>query len=89
MFAKLYGSDDDQILVKLDSGDSGPEVRFYFKPGDCFGVCSVAMIFEDSDAGWDQAEVAFGYVDESLAIDVVAKQKEEIQSWLLNSHADI
>lgn len=85
MFAKLYGSDDDQILVKLDSGDSGPEVRFYFTPGGCLGVCSLVMHFDDSDAGYDQADVAFDRIDESFAVDLVAKQKKELQRCFAES----
>ncbi|HEP9000241.1 TPA: hypothetical protein VDU89_006973, partial [Pseudomonas aeruginosa] len=41
-FAKLFEFEDlGQVLVMLDRGDDGPEVRLYFKP-DGLGVCSVA-----------------------------------------------
>lgn len=45
MFAKLYGPDDNQILVKFDQSEegSGPEVRFYFEPSENLGVCSTAL----------------------------------------------
>ena len=60
MFAKLYGTDADQVLVKLDAGENGnPEVRTYFKP-DGLGVCSIAAEREDdSGASWDKAEKMF------------------------------
>ncbi len=41
-FAKLFEFEGlGQVLVMLDRGDDGPEVRLYFKP-DGLGVCSVA-----------------------------------------------
>jgi hypothetical protein len=61
MFAKLYESNRfGQILVKIDtdSDEGRPEVRFYFKPKG-LGVCSAALIFADSDQGWELAEEAF------------------------------
>lgn len=73
MFAKLYGTDNDQILVKLDEGESGPEVRFYFQP-EGMGVCSVATGFADTDAGWDKAEEAFKNMTEETARKLVAPQ---------------
>ena len=74
-FAKLYGDGDDQILVKLDECLDGgqPEVRFYFQPPE-LGVCSLAIKFEDSDAGWDEAETAFAAVTQESAREVVNKQ---------------
>jgi hypothetical protein len=65
-FAKLFGTGDDQVLVKIDSNEKGPEVRFYFKPRG-MGVCALASSFEDSDEGWDAAEEAFAQVDEATA----------------------
>ncbi|WP_426427357.1 hypothetical protein [Pseudomonas palmensis] len=45
-FAKLFEfTDIGQVLVKLDDGDDGPEVRTYFVP-DGLGVCSIAMTFK-------------------------------------------
>ena len=75
MFAKLYGTDEDQVLVKVDSNDEGrPEIRFYTKPkglGVCSlgikGVCSLAISFEDSDDGWDKAEKALKEMTEAKA----------------------
>lgn len=79
-FAKLYSdTPHGQILVKLDtdSDEGAPEVRFFSKlPG--MGVCSVALGFTDTDAGWDNAEAAFEKVDEQKATDIVA---EMISSW--------
>lgn len=66
-FAKLWGSDGDQVLVKLDTGpDSDPEVRIYFQPEN-LGVCSFALGFHDDDSGWDQAEAYFNSMTEEQA----------------------
>lgn len=68
-FAKLFGNDDNQVLVKLDtSEDGGPEVRFFVKP-DGLGVCSQAAEYEDSDEGWDKAEAFFAGIDEKRALE--------------------
>lgn len=53
-FAKLFEFEDlGQVLVMLDRGDDGPEVRLYFKP-DGLGVCSVACsnFPGDEDEQW-------------------------------------
>lgn len=67
MFAKLYGTDQDQVLVKVDSNDEGkPEIRFYTKL-EGLGVCSLAISFEDSDKGWDKAYKALKEMTEEKA----------------------
>jgi hypothetical protein len=65
-FAKLWGENDKQILLKIDSGDEGPELRVFFEPPG-LGVCSCAINFEDSDEGWSAAEKAFGDFTEEAA----------------------
>lgn len=77
MFAKLYGTDDKQVLVKLDEGEEGPEIRFYFQPAG-LGVCSVATYFEDSDEGHTAAQQAFDKVDEAHAFSITDKAKQTI-----------
>ena len=69
-FAKLFeGPTHGQTLVKLDrsleSGD--PEVRVYVSP-DGFGVCSSALVFHDTEEGWDAAECAFALLDAEGAL---------------------
>ena len=68
MFAKLFGPEDDQVLVKLDGApDTGaPEIRIYFQPPG-LGVCSFALGFHDREAGWDKAEAVFKEMDEAEA----------------------
>lgn len=78
-FAKLYRSGKDQILVKLDDGDEGPEVRWFFKP-DGLGVCSIAAKFPDTDAGWKKAEEIFSETNEAKSISVVEKAKRDISN---------
>ncbi|EKF8202512.1 hypothetical protein PBR95_000485 [Pseudomonas aeruginosa] len=60
-FAKLFEFEDlGQVLVMLDRGDDGPEVRLYFKPKG-LGVCSVACsnFPGGEDEQWDHAESGF------------------------------
>lgn len=66
MFAKLYGPDDDQVLVTFQESDDGPEVRFCCQP-EGLGVCSFAVQYEDTESGWDKAEHYFGMVNEDEA----------------------
>ncbi|MDX5979590.1 hypothetical protein [Vreelandella alkaliphila] len=72
-FAKLFNdTPHGQILVKLGTShdEDGPEVRFFFYPPG-LGECSIALAFEDTDAGWWQAEQAIERVDEQTAIGVI------------------
>lgn len=67
-FAKLYGPDNDQVLVTIDVGaaDNRPEVRVHFQP-EGLGVCSTALQFPDTDDGWNKADAAFAAMDEEKA----------------------
>ena len=74
-FAKLFHFEEiGQVLVKLDDGDEGPEVRIYFQP-DGLGVCSTAFNFKEDEeqTEWDKAEKAFEMVDEKTALGVVTE----------------
>jgi hypothetical protein len=65
-FAKLYGSGDDQILVMRQHNDEEDqaEIRFFIRPkNDFFGVCSVALGFDDDKI----ADEAFKKVTEESA----------------------
>lgn len=66
-FAKLYGTDVDQVLVMLDpSGGGDSEVRFYVQPeGEM--LRSFAASFEDDDSGWAKAQATFDNVTEASA----------------------
>lgn len=79
-FAKLFEFEDiGQVLVKLDDGESGAEVRFYFT-ADGFGVCSVAMNFKADASGdeWDKAEKAFDMVDSEKSYTIVSETLKTI-----------
>lgn len=79
MFAKLYGTDDDQILVKMDEVDSSPEIRFFFQPNG-LGVCSFALSFTHGDpakAG-EMCEEAFAKVTEASARELVRATVEQL-----------
>ena len=76
MFAKIFGSDDKQVLVCKVEGDAGePSVRFSTQP-EGLGVCEMTLGFTDDDAGWDKRDAFFdklteeearGFINESLA----------------------
>ena len=73
MFAKLFEPDlGKQILVKIDGGEEGPEVRIFCEP-EGLGVCSIAMMFPESDEGWEKAKKAFRNVNEEEAIKISEK----------------
>ncbi len=80
MFAKLFGGPDDQVLVKLDSAESGsPEVRLFFEPVG-LGVCSIALGFEDSEDGWAKAETAFASMNEVEARAGIAAARRDLEA---------
>lgn len=81
MFVKLFETEVGQILVKIDDGEDGPEVRYYFEP-EGLGVCSMALNFKDSDEGdaWDKADKAFALIDKDQAISLVKSLLVEISS---------
>lgn len=78
MFAKLFGPDHDQVLVKLDSNDDGaPEIRLYFEAPD-LGVFQVALNYQDTADGWATAEASFAKMDEAEARRGVAAALAEL-----------
>lgn len=71
-FAKLFGTDDDQILVMLDESDEEtPEISLHFKP-EGYGVCKIGSSFKDTEEGRQQAQAAFDAIDESIARKMVS-----------------
>jgi hypothetical protein len=86
MFAKLYGADKGQVLVKLDTGEEGnPEVRVFFEP-EQLGVCSCALSWDDDfTASWDKAEKVFAGIDETKARGMVAKMCEQLHVNMPNT----
>lgn len=87
MFAKLFGTDSDQVLVKIDANGEGcPEVRVFFSP-EGLGVCSCALQWDDdTDASWGKAEAAFTQIDEEKARGMVASACREFGVNLSPSH---
>lgn len=65
-FCKLFGSGKDQLVVIMQRGDDGPELRCFASPTN-LGVCSVAFSYADTEKGWDTAEEQFMLVDEARA----------------------
>ena len=76
MFAKLFGPDDDQVLVTLDSDDktNKPTIKVSFVPKDIpqAGVCALCIVFVDSQKGWKQAEQMLEEFTEEKARSIVA-----------------
>jgi hypothetical protein len=69
-FAKIFRTEETgQILVVIDEGDAGPEVKFSFVPVG-LGVCSLAVKF-DGDTAWDSAQELFDSVDKVRAIEMI------------------
>lgn len=61
VFAKMFSSEKYGQIVAIRQGadETGkPEIRFFFQP-PAMGVCSLAMVFDDTDDGWDAQEEAF------------------------------
>jgi hypothetical protein len=77
MFAKLYGTDKDQVLVKMDANEEGrPELRFYCEP-DGLGVCSLAISFGDNENGWSKAERGLKDMTEEKARTMVKRVMDQ------------
>jgi hypothetical protein len=80
-FAKLFETEEfGQILVVMDAGDEGPEVRFTFRPEvKGFGLCSVAISGKDTPEGWKAIEEAFSVQTQETAVKVVESSMKEIR----------
>ncbi len=77
MFAKLFGDDDHQVLMVLESNDEdNPCITVSCQPPD-MGVCSSRLIFND----WTDADEAFALMDEIRAQDMAGG----IRNLLANS----
>ena len=60
-FAKIFESKKYGqlcVLAASENDQSNPEVRIFFEPPN-LGVCSLAMIFSDTDDGWDNRTTFF------------------------------
>ncbi len=79
-FAKLYNDTKaGQILIVIESGDNGPEVKISFQP-EGLGVCSTSLEFTDgdSDEAWEKADAAFDLFS-----------KEQAEEYVLNVLKDL
>lgn len=67
MFAKIFGTDDDQIVVMRDDSDNGkPQVSFFYDPHiDGYGVCKTSIIFNEGEE--ESADIAFAKTTEEDA----------------------
>lgn len=73
MFARLFGNDDDQILIMLDQEDDGrPTIDAFFQPSG-LGICSFSTVFEASDDGWEKAQFMLRNLSEEQVRTVAAE----------------
>jgi hypothetical protein len=71
MFAKMFGKENNQVLVLLNANDDGkPSVKIMFEPSG-LGVCSIGPAWEDTKEGWDRAEQVFKEMTEDKARDSI------------------
>lgn len=79
-FAKLWEQEGEQILVKMDDGEDGPEMRVYFNPAG-LGVCNFALKFthEDIEEAWNKCELAFNGLEEADARRMVDNMQREMR----------
>lgn len=85
MFAKLFG-EDDQVLVVLQRDDDGnPSIQFSCKPPG-LGVCSFGLAWNDTDEGWDMAEKKFSEINEVEARSIV---QESLRPFFSSLTTDI
>ena len=82
MFAKLFGPNDDQVLVTLDSDDktNKPTIKVSFVPKDIpqAGICALVISFSDSPKGWKLAEQTLEEITEETARSFVAVAMKDI-----------
>lgn len=82
MFAKLFGPNDDQVLVTLDSDDktNKPTIKVSFVPKDIpqAGICALRITFLDIPSGWKQAEQTLEKITEEIARSVVAVVMKDV-----------
>ena len=78
-FAKLFDSKKYGQLCAIaasENDEARPEIRVFFKPTN-LGVCSIALIFNDTDQGWDAQEQAFYRLDLERVEAMVAEPIEK------------
>ena len=79
-FAKLYGTDGDQVLVKLgDDEDDVVKVKFYWEKEECItGSVAFSFTSSDIDQNWQLAIKCFKKVDEAFARAIIASVMQGI-----------
>lgn len=83
-FAKIFRDEAGrQILVTRDAGDAGePAVKVSIEP-EGFGVCYMALRYDDDDNGWDTRDEVFAAFTEEEArvcASGLVRQLEELSS---------
>ncbi|MCW8885553.1 MAG: hypothetical protein OQK12_09910 [Motiliproteus sp.] len=74
MFAKIFESKEYGQLCAISSSENDenkPEIRVFAEP-DGLGVCSSAIMFEESDSGWSRRDTGFSKLDLTAA-EAIAK----------------
>jgi hypothetical protein len=84
MFAKLFGNNDDQVLVlkKTDDKNGNPMIEIFFKP-EGLDVCSINIEFkDDSDKSFNECDNIFCQIDENTARNALSMAEKIVNKVL-------
>lgn len=87
MFAKLFGPDDDQLLITLTPDeDNYPTISIYRSLGKNAGdgLIQLTVDFEHNDEAWDKAEYYFNYQIDEMILRNATNVKEWAEPAQLN-----
>ena len=80
MFARIFGTDDDQILAKLgEDEEHNREVRIYFQPQSVV-TCEIGIKFGDGEDAQENAEKCLRGLSEVLLRPIVEKIASELKA---------
>lgn len=85
MFAKLYETDEGQILI-MRSGDQMPEVHICFEHA-ALGVCEVSVPFANDKHGWKKADAYFHGLNEKGALRLIKRTLDKFNKESLKEVA--
>lgn len=78
MFAKLFGTSEDQVLVTLVKTGDAPVVRFTFE--DEFSVREAAISFGPDRSGWRAADAMLKDMTEMRARELIRGLSAELEA---------
>lgn len=72
--AKIFNTKEHGQLCAIRSSENlqlRPEIRVFCEPNG-FGVCSSALLYDDTEEGWDTQEEVFKNLTEEQAIAIAS-----------------